>query len=72
MKIDIELSATQENIDIDFGLNGFYTGSYEPESSVEGGELETANKKMLGNIKIKPIAVTKISNPSGGYSCQIG
>ena len=71
--IDLDFGVDeQDNIDLDFDFDNVYTGSYEPTPSVGEQTLETANKRMLGDIKIKPIPVSKVTNPSGGYSCIIG
>ena len=63
MNIDIEIQSSMEEIEIDFEFEGAYTGSYEPSPSVDGYELDTANKTMLGNIKVKPIPISRVSAP---------
>lgn len=73
MNINLSITETNENIDFDFGLDAYYTGSYEPVSALGEQTLDTANKVMLGNITIKPIPVSKVVAPSGnGYTVTIG
>lgn len=73
MNIDIEIQSSQEDLEIDFDFKGAYTGTYEPVPSVEEYEIDTANKTMLSNIKIKPIPISKVSNPDNkGFVVTIG
>ena len=69
--INIDIEDTSE-IDMDFGLNGYYTQSYEPVPTVDGYSLPTADKLMLRDIIVQPIPVQKVSNPSGGRTVTIG
>lgn len=80
--IGIEISSEEEisisvesekEIDLDFGFDGTYTGSYEPIPSVQEQTLETANKRMLGDVKVQPIPVSRVSAPDNkGYVVTIG
>ena len=73
MNIDIEIQSSQEEINIDFDFKGAYMGTYEPVPSVEEYEIETANKTMISNIKIKPIPISRVSTPDDkGYVVTIG
>lgn len=69
-EINIGLS-TESEIDYDFGLNAAYTGSYEPVPTVGEQTLNTANKVMLGNLKIAPIPYADVRNTSGGHTITI-
>lgn len=80
--IEIDLSVQDNNIDfqiedpeeieMDFGLNGYYTINYEPTPTVNGYTLPTANKMMLRDMVIQPIPIQKTSNQSGGKTVTIG
>ena len=69
--IDIAFDSETE-VDLDFGFDAVYTGSYEPSSSLEEQTLDTANKRMIKDITIKPIHTSKMTNPKGGYTVTIG
>ena len=66
--LNIEIEDAEE-IDMDFGLNGYYTLNYEPVPTVDGFSLPTADKLMLRDIYVQPIPVKKVSNESGGKTC---
>ena len=73
MNINLEITESQENIDFDFGLDACYTGSYVATPRVYEQELSTANKTMIGDVKIKPIPVSKVISPqTSGYVVTIG
>lgn len=73
MAFSIDLSfENNEQFDIEFGFEAVYTGSYEPVSSLEEQTLDTANKRMLKDITIKPVPTSKMTNPKGGYTVVIG
>ena len=71
--IDLDFGVDeQDNIDLDFDFDNVYTGSYEPTPSVGEQTLETANKRMLGDIKIKAIPTSVVDNIYGGQTFTIG
>jgi hypothetical protein len=49
-----------------------YTGDYTVNPDFSGKTLETKNKTMDENVIVKPIEVTRVSNPSGGTTVYIG
>ena len=72
-KCSFSIESNQEDIDIEFDFTDFYTGAYEVTSSIEEQTMLTANKKMLGNVNIKPIPVSRVSAPGNkGYVVTIG
>lgn len=70
--INIGFEAETE-VDYDFGLDACYTGTYVATPRVYEQELNTANKTMIGDVKINPIPVSKVIAPQGnGYVVTIG
>ena len=49
-----------------------YVGDYEVTPKVNEQTLETDNKRMTANLKIKSIPFCEVSNPSGGTTVYIG
>lgn len=49
-----------------------YTGDYTVNPDFHGKTLETRNKTMDEDVIVKPIEVTRVSNPSGGTTVYIG
>ena len=71
MTINLEIKESQENIDLDFGFDAVYTGSYELEPEVNGYTIDTANKRMLKDLKIKDIRTSDVDNAQGGRTFTI-
>ena len=69
-EIDIAFDSETE-VDLDFGFDAVYTGSYEVDPTVDGYTLETANKRMLRDMKVKQIAFSEVENASGGKTITI-
>lgn len=69
--INIGFEAETE-VDYDFGLDACYTGTYVATPRVYEQELSTANKTMIGDVRIKPIPYTDVGNVSGGRTAIIG
>ena len=71
---DIDISLGLDTpIDIDFGLDEVYTGEYETYSSIDEQVLDTANKRMMGNVVINPIPYSRVPSPNNkGYTVTIG
>ena len=80
--IGIEISSEEEisfsiesekEIDLDFGFDGMYTGAYEAIPTAEEQTLDTANKRMLGDIRVQPIPMSRVPSPQNkGYTVTIG
>ena len=72
-KVEIALKY-EDPIDIDFGIDETtYTGKYETVSSIDEQVLNTANKKMMKDVVIKPIPVSRVPSPHNkGYTVTIG
>ena len=49
-----------------------YTGDYTVNPDFNGKTLETKGKTMGEDVTVKPIEVTRVSNPSGGTTIYIG
>lgn len=49
-----------------------YTGDYIVDPDFSGKTLETKGKTMGEDVTVKPIEVTRVSNPSGGTTIYIG
>ena len=49
-----------------------YTGDYTINPDFSGKTLETKGKTMDEDVTVKPIEVTRVSNPSGGTTIYIG
>ena len=49
-----------------------YEGSYEVDPTFEAQTLATAGKRMLDDLFINEIKVSKVSNPFGGNTVCIG
>lgn len=49
-----------------------YTGDYTINPDFSGKTLETKGKTMDEDVIVKPIEVTRVSNPSGGTTVYIG
>ena len=69
--INIGFEAETE-VDYDFGLDACYTGTFVATPRVYEQELSTANKTMIGDVRIKPIPYTDVGNVSGGRTAIIG
>lgn len=69
---DIDIAFNDSaTIDLDFGFDAVYTGAYEVDPTVDGYELEVANKRMLKDLKVKQIALSEVENAQGGYTYTI-
>lgn len=49
-----------------------YKGEYEVDPTFEPQTLFTAGKRMLDNLLVNEIRVSKVSNPFGGNTVYIG
>lgn len=72
LKEDIGIDLNQQDeVEIDFGYESVYTGSYEIDPSVDGCIIETANKRMMKDLKVKEISVSSVDNAQGGKTITI-
>lgn len=49
-----------------------YDGNYLVEPNFEGTVLKTKGKLLQSDVVINPIAVSRVTNPSGGKTIYIG
>lgn len=77
---DVNLEEEQVNIDVSFSEKQViihsdvepYVGQYEIEPTFESQVLPTSGKRMLDDLLINEIRVSKVSNPFGGNTVYIG
>ena len=74
----IEANLKQKTIDANVykasgqGSYDIYTGEYTVVPTFENQTLETENKFLTNNVSVEAIAMTRVSNPSGGITVNIG
>lgn len=68
IKVGFEhLQVVSDNVDVDY-----YKGDYTVTPKVEKQELETRQKFLTENVKIKEIPFFEVSNLEGGQTVFIG
>lgn len=80
-KLDVDFRTRNENIKVDFehlqvvsdnAEVEYYKGDYTVTPKVEKQELETRQKFLTENVKIKEIPFFEVSNTEGGQTVFIG
>ena len=80
-KMDVDFRTRNENIKVDFehlqvvsdnARVEYYKGNYTVTPKVEKQELETRQKFLTENVKIKEIPFFEVSNIEGGQTVFIG
>ena len=78
--LEVDFESNNFGFDVDFGevhvvnKGGYksYDGSYEITPRLREQVLETSDKIMHDDLKIKEIPIARVSNPSGGTTVIIG
>lgn len=80
-KLDVDFRTRNEKIKVDFehlqvvsdhARVEYYNGNYTVTPKVEKQELETRQKFLTENVKIKEIPFFEVSNTEGGQTVFIG
>lgn len=77
--IDLVLEISREEYDLEIipaeavNVSGDpYDGEYLVNPDFVGTILSTKDKVLSQNIEVKPIAISRVTNPSGGKTIYIG